>query len=102
MKEICRKYLNSQFGGDADVVNEIYGEYAAAAREKADEASAALSAGEWQSLDRIAHTIKGNALAVGDSEMSDTAISLRQAAVLKDAAASAPLVERIKALTAEL
>ena len=102
MKEICEKYLNSQFGGDADVVNEIYGEYASSSRTKADEASAALSAGDWQSLDRIAHTVKGNALAVGDVEMSETAISLRQAAVLKDAAEAAPLVERIKALAAGL
>ena len=41
MKECCRKYLDEQFGGDADVVNEIYGEYVASAQQKAAEASKA-------------------------------------------------------------
>ena len=62
MKECCRKYLDEQFGDD-DVVKEIYDEYASSAHEKIAEAGAALAAGDWTTLDRVAHTLKGNALA---------------------------------------
>ena len=102
MKECCNKYLNEQFGGDADVVKEIYDEYVASTRSKLTEASGALSAGEWQTLDRIAHTVKGNALAAGDTQMAETAISLRHAANLQDNGRSAELIESMKALAEQL
>lgn len=102
MKECCRKYLDEQFGGDDDVVREIYAEYVSSAKEKIAEAGAALAAADWTMLDRVAHTVKGNALAAGDEEMANTAIALRKTAILKDAAASAELHERMKALEAEL
>ncbi len=98
MKECCKTYLNEQFGDDADVTNEIYGEYVSSVRVKITEATAALSGSEWQPLDRVAHTIKGNALAAGDNEMSDTAIQLRKAAQLQDAAQAGALIERLKEL----
>ena len=98
MKECCRKYLDEQFGGDADVIGEIYGEYVLSVGEKVGEADAALAASDWPRLDKVAHTIKGNALAAGDTEVADTAIELRKAAALSDAALAAPLVEKIKEL----
>ena len=98
MKECCKAYLDEQFGGDADVVAEIYGEYVSSVREKLGEAEAALAASDWSRLDKVAHTIKGNALAAGDAETADTAIELRKAAALSDAALSAPLIEKIREL----
>ena len=98
MKECCKAYLDEQFGGDADVVAEIYGEYVSSIGEKTGEAEAALAAQDWPRLDKVAHTIKGNALAAGDTEMANTAISLRKAAALQDAALASPLVDRIKEL----
>ncbi len=98
MKECCRKYLDEQFGGDADVIGEIYGEYVSSVGEKVGEAESALAAADWPQLDRVAHTIKGNALAAGDAETADAAIELRKAAALSDAALAAPLVERLKEL----
>lgn len=98
MKECCKTYLNEQFGGDADVIGEIYGEYVTSVREKLGEAESALAAADWPRLDKIAHTIKGNALAAGDTETADTAIELRKASALGDAALAAPLVERLKEL----
>ena len=98
MKECCKTYLNEQFGNDADVVNEIYGEYVSSARAKITEASAALTGSDWQQLDRVAHTVKGNSLAAGDNEMADTAIQLRKAAQLQDAAQAGALIERLKEL----
>ena len=102
MKECCRSYLNEQFGGDADVMNEIYGEYVSSLREKRSEAEAALAAGDWALLDRAAHTIKGNALAAGDQETAETAISLRNAAKLQDGGAASGLLAKIRELSAAL
>ena len=102
MKECCRAYLQEQFGDDADVVAEIYGEYASSAAEKAGEAESAFAAADWVRLDRAAHTLKGNALAAGDAEMAETAISLRKAAALGDSALSSSLIEKIKGLAKEL
>lgn len=102
MKECCKTYLDEQFGGDADIIGEIYGEYVASVREKIGEAESALAAPDWSQLDKIAHTIKGNALAAGDKETAETAIELRKAAALSDAALAAPLVTRLKELSQEL
>ena len=102
MKECCSQYLNEQFGGDAAIVGEIYDEYASSAREKTTEAAAALAAEEWTPLDRIAHTLKGNALAAGDTDMAETAIALRKAVALKDSAEAASLVAKLDALSKEL
>lgn len=96
MKECCKKYLDEQFGGDADVVADIYGEYGISLRAKVAEAAAALAAGDWKTLDGTAHTIKGNALAVGDGEVSGVAVLLRQAAKLEDRGACAPLVSDLE------
>ena len=59
MKAVCGEYLKGQFGGDESVVEEIYAEYARSAREKAEEASAALKDERYDDLDRIAHAAKG-------------------------------------------
>ena len=102
MKECCRKYLEEQFAGDAGVMNEIYGEYISSMRAKVVEAGAALASGDWTQLDRIAHTVKGNALSVGDAEMAETAIELRKTAELKDVAASTALIARLDGFSKEL
>ena len=98
MKECCKTYLDEQFGGDADVIGEIYAEYVSSVQEKLGEAESSLAASDWVRLDKVAHTIKGNALAAGDTETADTAIALRKAAALADAALSTTLVEKIKEL----
>ena len=63
---------------------------------------AALAAGDWDALDKIAHTVKGNALAAGDNETAEAGIALRQAAKLHDAGESGRLIARLKELTAAL
>lgn len=96
MKECCKQYLAEQFGDDADLIGEIYSEYVKSLGEKVAEAAAAFESRDWLKLDRAAHTVKGNALSVGDTETAETAISLRQAAKLEDAAEAAPLVEKLR------
>lgn len=102
MKASCRQFLEEQFEGDRETVEEIYGEYVAAAREKTGEMSAAIAAEEWDNLDRLAHTVKGNALMAGDNDTVESAIALRGAAKLKDRAKAEALVARLKELVAEL
>lgn len=102
MKACCESYLNEQFGGDADLVAEIYGEYRSSAEEKLSEAQAALAACDWATLDRAAHTIKGNALTAGDPSTAETAIALRQAAKLADAATASSLVAQLRSALDEL
>jgi HPt (histidine-containing phosphotransfer) domain-containing protein len=102
MKECCKKYLDEQFGGDADIMGEIYREYAASLGEKLAEADAALAAADWTLLDRVAHTVKGNALAAGDTEMAETAIALRKASALSDAAEATSQLAKLRELEKEL
>jgi HPt (histidine-containing phosphotransfer) domain-containing protein len=102
MKECCRKYLMEQFGDDMAVVDEIYAEYVSSVKAKTAEADAALSAGEWEALDKVSHAVKGNSLAAGDQQMADTAIALRSAAKLQDRDQAGQLIANIKALAEQL
>ena len=102
MKECCAAYLNEQFGGDADVVNEIYTEYVSSAKDKVTEAEMVLADEQWDLLDKVAHTIKGNALAAGDVETANIGIALRSEAKLHNATAAATLIAKLKELTATL
>lgn len=101
MKECCKTYLMEQFG-DMDVSQEIYNEYVASMKAKLGEAEAALAEAAWMPLDRIAHAIKGNALAAGDNAVADTAIAIRAAAKLSDSAECARLMAKLKELEKEL
>lgn len=98
MKECCKRYLDEQFGGDEDIVNDIYHEYVASVAEKLVEAGEALGSSSWDKLDKVAHAVKGNALAAGDTDMADTAIALRSAAKLADSQEAARLIARLREL----
>ena len=102
MKECCKKYLNEQFGDDAEVVNAIYAEYVSSVGAKTAEADVALAASEWDTLDKVAHTVKGNSLAAGDQQMADAAIALRSAAKSQDRGQAAQLIADMKALAEQL
>lgn len=101
MKQCCKDYLTEQFG-DEEVVNEIYAEYVKSIQEKLLELEAALSAENWNALDSVAHAIKGNALATGDTAVADTAIALRMAAKLSEKENSSILCEKLKLLAKEI
>ena len=102
MKECCKVYLDGEFGGDADVIGEIYGEYVSSVHAKLAEIEAALAVPDWVKVDRAAHTVKGNALSAGDTVMAETAISMRKAAALQDAGEAASLLARLRELEKEL
>ena len=102
MKECCVAYMNEQFGNNAELVKEIYGEYVSSMRVKVREAENALAAGEWTQLDRVAHTIKGNALTAGDNEMAQVAIDLRSSSQLHDHEQSTARIARLRELGDQL
>ena len=101
MKQCCKDYLMEQFG-DEDVVKEIYAEYANSIQEKLPEFEAALAAEDWPALDKLAHAVKGNALATGDTALADVAISLRVAAKMSEKDTARSLFEQMKALAKEI
>ena len=101
MKQCCKDYLMNQFG-DEDVVNEIYAEYAHSMEEKLPEIEAALTAGNWSSLDQLAHAVKGNALATGDTEAANAAIALRIAAKMSEKDTARTHFEKLKELAKEI
>ena len=102
MKECCRKYLNEQLGDNAEVVEAIYAEYVVSIGAKMAEADAALAAGAWNALDKVAHTVKGNSFAVGDQQMAEAAIALQDSAKLQEHDQAAQLIADMKALGEQL
>ena len=101
MKQCCKDYLMEQFG-DEDVVNEIYAEYVTSIREKIPEIEAALTAENWSSLDSLAHAVKGNALATGDNDVANVAISLRIAAKMAEKDTASSLFAKMKEFAAQI
>ena len=101
MKQCCHDYLMEQFG-DEGIIKDIYEEYVNSIREKIPEFEAALSEENWQLLDRLAHAVKGNALAAGDTDIADVAIALRSAAKLSEKSTATSLFEKLKALATEI
>lgn len=83
---------------DEDVVKEIYAEYVTSIREKLPELENALATGNWSALDSLAHAVKGNALATGDNDMANLAISLRMAAKMSERENSRSLLDKMKEL----
>ena len=101
MKQCCKDYLMEQFG-DEDVINEIYEEYANSIREKTPEIEAALTAENWSALDQLAHAVKGNALATGDTSVANVAVALRVAAKMSEKDTACSLFEKLKELAKEI
>lgn len=102
MKASCMKFLGDQFGGDMTIVEEIYAEYRASTGGYLGDIEGALARGDWTLLDRLAHTIKGNALAVGDAETAETAVELRGAAKAEDAGQAQVCFGRLRELAGGL
>ena len=101
MKECCKEYMMGQFG-DEDIVAEIYGEYKTSLAQKIAECDEAVAAGDWVKLDRAAHAIKGNSLAVGDNDVAERAIAMRSAAQLQNATEAKTLLDAIKEFSTQL
>jgi len=80
MKDCVKNWLTGQFGDDEATITEIFAEYVRSTEEQLGAADRAFAAQDFPGLDRIAHTLKGNALMIGDQESADAAIALRDTA----------------------
>ena len=101
MKACCKDYLMEQFG-DEEVVNEIYEEYFKSIQEKLPELETALTAENWSGLDQLAHAVKGNALATGDTDTANAAIALRTAAKMSEKETALALIGKMKESAKEI
>ena len=101
MKEDSRQWLNEQFGEDAETIAVVWEEYLRSTTEKIAEAKAALAAFDFPLLDRVAHTLKGNALMVGDQQSTTAGLALRDAAKASDPAAAEKAIASLEALDRE-
>lgn len=69
MKACVKNWLEEQMPGmEPEMYTSIYEEYMTTAKKLV---------GEIAAIDRAAHTLKGNAMMVGDQPMADVAIALR-------------------------
>lgn len=102
MKDSIRKWLTEQFGEEEELIQGIYLEYVSSSVTKITELEAALTESNWDQVDRIAHTLKGNALMTGDKEIADTAIALRVASKAADMPAARPLAEMLAKMIRDL
>ena len=99
MKASCEKFLAEQFGNDEEIMREIYDEYVRSIGEKKGELKEAIDAADWQRVDKLAHTVKGNALSAGDEDIAFLAIELRKTSALGDAETSRSLLAKIEELS---
>ena len=88
--------------GDEEVVGEIYAEYAKSMQEKLPEIEDALAKENWAALDSLAHAVKGNALATGDHDVANVAISLRSAAKMSEKDNASSLVDKLKEFSKDI
>ena len=70
--------------------------------EKIPELEAALTAENWAVLDTLAHAVKGNALATGDTDSANAAIALRIAAKMSNKDEANSHFEELKKFAAEI
>ena len=100
MKPEIKKWLAEQFAGDEDIIAEVYGEYVNTSKAKLAELDADYASGDWAKLDRTVHTLKGNALMVGDTTVADASIRLRELIKAGDTGAFPAQIAEIKRLSA--
>lgn len=103
MKECVKKWLAEQIGAeDETLLRSLYDDYRETVRTQLVQARADLAAGDFAALDRTAHALKGAALTVGDKELLQVVLALRDAAKACAAAGAVAAADRLDALAALL
>lgn len=98
MTSEIKAWLDEQFQGDEATIAIVWDEYLRSVKGNVEKAREALKASDYAGLDRLAHTLKGDALLVGDHPMAEAAIALRDASKASDGPAAAQAVERLAAI----
>jgi len=102
MKESIRTWLTEQFGADEELFDELYGQYAADMKKTSGELDGLLATGDVTALGEKGHAMKGMALQVGDSELSEPCKKLQDAGRAGNLSDCAALVRLVVALVAAL
>jgi len=102
MKDVVRKWLTEQFGDDAALHEELYGQYAADMKGFIAKVSEAMKTSDTKTLASVAHTMKGMALQMGDTETADVSKALQIAGQSGTATVCAGLVPKLSELVAAL
>jgi len=101
MKDDVRQWLGEQFAGEDETMALVWGEYLTETSSKLEATRAALAEENFPELDRLAHTLKGNALMVGDGALVTAAVALRDASKASDAEGCERALARLVVLDGE-
>lgn len=88
--------LMDNFLGKRDVVNNLLARFIERTREQVESLGGYLEAGDWDTLRREAHTIKGSALNLAAKELGECAAKAETAAKDHDEENAAPTIAAIK------
>ena len=102
MKECVKKWLSEQVGDDEFLLQTLYDDYRGTLVKQLDQARADMAAGDYAALDRTAHAMKGATLTVGDEEMLQAVLALRDAAKAGDLAGAVSASVQLETLIAQL
>ena len=104
MKDCIKAFFEDQMPGvDDDTLNSIYADYRTMATELYAELAAKRAEGAaFEVVDRLAHTLKGNALQVGDEPLFEAVQAWRAALKEGDKAQVESLWPQIGALVGAL
>ncbi len=102
MNEKVREWLVTEVLGmeDEEMLQSLYGDYLSTLDEGISDMRNQLASGDFAMLDKTAHTLKGATATVGDNEMFDAVIRLRDAAKAFDSAAASFAATEIETLRA--
>lgn len=103
MKDCVRKWLSDQVGADDEMLlQSLYDDYRGTVAEQLAQVRKDLAAADYEALNRTAHALKGAALTVGDNEILQEVLALRDAAKASDGTTATAAADRLDALRAQL
>ena len=102
MKACVKKWLADQVGDDEALLQTLYDDYRGTLAKQLAQARTDMAANDFAALDRTAHAMKGATLTVGDEEMLQAVLALRDAAKAGDLTGAVSASVQLDTLIAQL
>lgn len=102
MKECVKNWLTTQVGDDEFLLQTLYDDYRGTLEKQLAQARTEMAGGDYAALDRTAHAMKGATLTVGDEEMLQAVLALRDAAKASDLSGAVTAASKLDELIAAL
>ena len=102
MKACVKKWLADQVGDDEALLQTLYDDYRGTLAKQLAQARTDMAANDFAALDRTAHAMKGATLTVGDEEMLQAVLALRDAAKASDLTGAVTASVQLETLIAQL